>query len=272
MPTAYLNGEYLPLEKCRIHISDLGLQRGYGIFDFFLAFDGQIRWKNDYFDRLFQSMERANFQIRLSRNDLGKICAELQQKNQLGTSAYKVIVTGGASTDMGTYEGKETFCVIHKHFTPLPESLYERGACLVTCRYKRPDPEIKTLNYFASLRLHQKIKEQEATDVLFHTDVIREASRSNFFGIKNGHIHTPDSGILKGVTRKNLLLLHHQGFHFVERPIFIDELFTFEEAFISGTTKGVLPVVKVDGKPIGKGVPGPISQALRAQFSALHPG
>lgn len=263
---SYINGQFLPFEECKLHVSDLGFQRGYGIFDFFRAKGNHIIWKEDYFDRLFNSIDASDITIDLNTEKLEALCLDLQAQNNLDYSTFKVMVTGGLSSDLGTHQNKPSLIIIQNPFKGLEQSSYENGVNLISLEYQRPDPEIKTLNYYFSIRQHRKIKEFEALDVLFYTDQIRETGRSNFFGIKNGIIHTPKDKILKGITRKHVLELSKQGFSFQERDIFKDELFTFEEVFITGTTKFIVPVVKIDGKQIGKGIPGELTRKLIADF------
>jgi branched-chain amino acid aminotransferase len=266
---SFINGEYVKFEQCNLHISDLGLQRGYAIFDLFRSVGGEIVWKDDYFDRLFGSLSGSNIGLQLSRNDLNSLCQNLQEKNHFDKSVFKVIITGGYSSDLGTYDGQPNLIIIQKPFKPLPSNYYTEGVNLITEEYQRPDPEIKTMNYFFSLRLHEKMKEFKAVDVLYHTNQIRETARSNFFGIKNGVVHTPSERILKGITRKNLLKLTSLGYIFHERDIFTDELYTFEEVFITGTTKFILPIVQINGKPIGTGKPGKLTKSLMNTFSSI---
>lgn len=265
----FLNGDLLPLDQCRIHISDLGLQRGYGVFDYFRAEDGEIWWKEDYFNRLWQSVKQSELDFPLSRPDLEEICRILQAENKLGSSAFKVIITGGESADMGSYEGNSTYAVIHRTFTPPPHHNYTKGARLITYSYQRPEPKIKNLNYYFSTRLHRQLKDKEAIDVLFCTDLVRETARSNFFGVKDGVIHTPDSGILMGITRKQVLAA--EGFEFLERSIPTEELRSFDEIFITGTTKEVMPIVRIDDRDVGHAQPGQVTRALMEKFKEIRP-
>ena len=264
-----LNGDLMPLDQCRIHISDLGLQRGYGVFDYFRAEKGEIWWKDDYFDRLWHSVEKSSLDFPLSRRDLEEICQMLQAENNLGSSAYKVIVTGGESEDMGTWQGHSMYAVIQRQFTPPPPEHYTEGVHLITYPYKRPEPTVKNLHYYFSTRLHKQLKEQNAADVLYCTDTISETARSNFFGVREGIIHTPDTGILMGITRKQLLTL--ERFTFKERPIATEELETFDELFITGTTKEVMPITRIDGKKIRNGKPGEVTRSLMSAFKQVRP-
>lgn len=256
----------MPLDQCRVHISDLGLQRGYGVFDYFRAINGKIWWKEDYYARLWQSIESSYLHFPLTPDDLDAVCDLLQSDNQLEASAFKVIVTGGMSEDMGSYSGHSTFAVIQRPFILPDPKYYTEGAALITYPYQRPEPKIKSLNYYFSTRLYRQIQEASAIDVLFYGDNIRETARSNFFGIKKGVIHTPHEGVLEGITRKHLLQLNRKGFIFDQRAIPFSELYSFDEVFITGTTKEVMPIVKIDNQTIGSGKPGPVTKELMQAY------
>ncbi|MFC2080444.1 aminotransferase class IV [Bacteroidota bacterium] len=265
MNYCYLNGKMLSFNDCSIHISDLLFQRGYGVFDFFRCRNGNIYWLDDYTDRLFNSLKHSGIETGIDRQEFVSIIYDLQQKNGDENGAFKVIVTGGYSQNLESVTGNANFIVLNVPWRkPAPET-FENGIHLITSEYVRQDPEIKTLYYFNLLRLQKKLKEFGAVDVLYHTDMITEASRANAFFVKDGTIFTPAVNILKGVTRKQVLGMF--GDIHIE-DIEVDRLYKFDEIFITSTSRDITPVVSVDGKKIGNGSPGKVTIDIMAAFRA----
>jgi len=259
----YLNGQILPYQECNLHISDLQLQRGYGVFDFFRSRQGQIPWLDDYTDRLFNSIRLSGIEAPLSRKDFTATIYELQQKNGPDYEAFKVILTGGYSDNLEGVNGSPNLIILNVPWRRPPQDTFEKGVKLITCEYQRPNPEIKTLYYFNSLRLAKKQKEFNAVDVLYHTNKITETSRASVFFVEGGKIYTTKSNILDGITRKQILQYFKE---IIIEDIEFTSLYSFDEMFITSTSRDITPVISVDGKLIGDGKPGRLSKDITAAF------
>ena len=262
----YFNGELLPYKDVNLHVSDLVFQRGYGVFDYFRSRKGSIPWLKDYCERLFSSLEKSGIEADLDAEQFESIINTLQQKNDLKNGAFKVIVTGGYSDNLESVSGKANVVILNLAWTRPPKEAFEKGVKLISENFVRPNPEIKTLYYLNTLRLQKKLREYKAVDVMFHSDIISEASRANLFFVKGGAVYTPASNILKGITRKQVLTLRSDIF--VE-DISIDQLYDFDEMFMTSTSRDVTPVVAVEGKKIGNGTPGPVSREIMELFGRL---
>jgi len=261
----YFNGNLVRYGDIQFHISDLLIQRGYGIFDFFRCRNGSILWLEDYVDRLFTSLELSGIEGDLNREQFSDIIYSLQQKNGLDNGAFKVIVTGGYSDTLESVTGPPNIAILNLSWKKHPEATFKEGVNLISDSYVRPNPEIKTLYYFNTLKQQQKLRKYQAVDVLFHTDRISEASRANLFFVKGGSIYTPASDILKGITRKQVLSLFSE---IMVEDIPADRLYDFDEIFLTGTSTDVTPVVSVEGQKIGNGKPGPITMDIQTAFQA----
>ena len=93
----YINGEIKKYKECTLHISDLQFQRGYGVFDFFRCRNGKLQWMDDYLDRLANSVNKADIDLDLSREDIQTIIYELKDRNSLENGAFKILISGGYS-------------------------------------------------------------------------------------------------------------------------------------------------------------------------------
>ncbi len=257
---AFFNNEFLPAEKTFIHVSDLATQRGYGIFDFFKVVNGRVLFMEDYFARFYKSAEVMRLAISLSRNELKQIILELIRKNGLSDSGIKMILTGGYSPD--GYEIASPNLIITQHPLSMPSnSTIEKGIKIITHEYVRDIPHVKTINYIMGIYLQQKIKEQQAADVLYHMNgKVSEFPRCNLFIVKEDNtVITPADRVLHGITRKNILSLSGKKYSVTEGLVKLEDVYKAKEVFLTSTTKRIIPIVEIDETKIGNGKAGPVS-------------
>jgi branched-subunit amino acid aminotransferase/4-amino-4-deoxychorismate lyase len=152
--------------------------------------------------------------------------------------------------------------IINKPFEVKIPAIWKDGASLITSKYQREIPEAKTINYLRSVSLSQKLVETNAAEILYlDRNWVRECSRSNVYMVKDGCIYTPKSKVLAGVTRRRILST--AGFKVFEKDFKFTDLLAADEVFITSTTKGVLPIVRVDSQTISNGKIGEISKAIQ---------
>lgn len=266
-PYCFSDGKIIDSSSANIHPMDLGLIRGYGIFDFFRTVNHQALFLEDYLDRFIASASKTHLPITYTRDELRQIIRELIDKNDLQAGGMRMMLSGGLSDNhFSPAEGK-LFIFAESLIFP-SEGKYQQGVKLLSLEYIRPIADIKTTNYALAVWHSVNWKKEGAEDVLYHMNgVISESSRSNFFIVKDGQLITPGEHILMGITRKNLM---NMAKNVVVRPITLQEAWEADEAFISSTTKVLLPVTQIDDTPIGNGKPGPISLSLLQQFKNLE--
>lgn len=258
----YLNDQFVASEKATLHISDLAIQRGYGIFDFFRVRENVLLYVDDHLDRFLQSASIMHLSAPGTKAQLLSVLHELLQKNNLPDSGIRMILTGGYSPD--AYQPVTPNFIIMQSPLLIPDSSVPKSISIITHEFVRDIPEAKTINYSMGIWLQKKIKEQQADDVLYHTNgVVTEFPRCNFFIVtKDNTIITPDKNALKGVTRKRVLELAQSSFTIKEGPVTLDDIREAKEAFLTSSTKRIQAIVKVDGQPVGNGMPGEITSEL----------
>jgi branched-chain amino acid aminotransferase len=268
---SFVNNKFVPADKAFLHASDLSIQRGYGIFDFLKIVDGHPFFLDDYMDRFFRSASIMRLAVPLTRPQLVQTVFELIDRNKLTSSGIKIILTGGYSTD--GYTPAVPNLLLSQHELTLPSAeLQQSGVSIITHEYVRDFPEVKTINYTMGIWLIERLKIENSYDVLYHKDgQISEFPRSNFFIVrKDNTVVTASKNVLYGVTRKNVLRLATECFSAIEGDISMEDLYEASEAFITSTTKRILPVVKVDGRVVGNGKPGPVSMVLLQKLIELE--
>jgi len=260
---AYINNTFIEEDEAHLHISDLALLRGYGIFDFFRTINNRPLFLEDHLDRFYNSAFTMRLQLETTRDELKSILHQLIKKNNIPTSGIRILLTGGYSTD--NYQCTAPNLVITQHpLNSRSAESFSKGLKVISHEYRRELPDVKTTNYIVGIWLQEKIKQYLADDVLYHFQgVISEFPRSNFFIItKDDVIVTPGENILKGITRMKTIELAKKDFSVEQRSMTMDDVRFAKEAFLTSTTKRILPVVQVDDMIIGNGRPGEITVLL----------
>jgi len=265
----WVNDAFIPADDAQINISDLAVQRGYGIFDFFKTIDGKPVFLEDHLDRFFRSAVLMRLDIKMSRDEVKSRISQLIEKNNLSDSGIKIILTGGFSPD-GFNIAAPNLMITQQSFQ-IPRTMHEHGVSVITHEYQRQFANAKTLDYLQAIWLQPVIKEKKADDVLYHSNrLIRECPRANFFIVtKDDQVLTPESDMLKGVSRKQVLEISSAMYQTQARDVTLDELRNAKEAFITSTTKNILPVVQVDGRFLGDGKPGVVTRALAEKYNGM---
>lgn len=270
-PYIFVRGEIVPAEKAVLHVSDLAIQRGYGIFDFFKIQDGHPYFLPDYLDRFYASAAVMRLEVPYDRAALTAIIYELMAKNNVPSSGIKMILTGGYSPD--GYQPFEPNLILTQQALTLPTiAQVAQGIKIITHDFIRDIPAVKTINYSMGIWLIEKINQHQAADVLYHHNgKVSEFPRCNFFIVKHDNtVLTPTGNVLQGITRKNILSFNNNPWPIREADLSLEDVYTAKEAFLTSTTKRIVPIVQVNDHTIGSGKPGEVSLALLEQLKKLE--
>lgn len=266
-PFCFANQQIIASSQAILHPLDIGLIRGYAIFDFFRTEGYQPFFLKDYLDRFIFSAENTGLPLEFSLEDLKAIIFTLIEKNNLEQGGIRMVLTGGMS-DNHFSPAKGNFFIFCEDLQMPSSDKYKAGVKLISHEYVRPLAAIKTTNYSLSVCLSRSWKETGAEDVLYHhMGKVSESSRSNIFMVKDGEISTPLNDILLGITRKNVMAITG---NVIERDILFSEILQADEVFMTSTTKRILPVTQIDRTPIGTGKPGEITRQLMKKFKDLE--
>jgi branched-chain amino acid aminotransferase len=263
----YINDTFITEDKASLLVADLAIQRGYGIFDFFKTIGGKPVFLQDHLDRFYNSARKMHLNVGYSPEELKSILAELMEKNSIPDSGIRLTLTGGYSADGYLLPARQNLIITQQHFL-MDLNMDTKGIRVVTYDYQRQLAGMKTIDYAMAIWLQPFIKENNADDVLYHHNgQVKEVPRANFFIVnEQREVITAKSDVLPGITRKNILALKNLDFKVIERNFVLEELQTATEAFITSTTKHILPVLQIDGRPVGDGKAGKISRQLLASL------
>lgn len=260
---AYVNNRFIEEELATIGINDISIQRGYGLFDYFRTSNHFPLYLNDYLDRFFNSAEILRLKPPHTKAELKIIINEMIRRNNIANSGFRLLLTGGYSPDNFKPASPNFMILQQPIYLPSAEK-FQRGYSLVLHEYMRDVPYAKSINYLMSIYLLEKIRQHNADDVLYYTNnYILELPRSNIFIVtKDNAVATPSLNVLQGITRKRVLELAGTLYKTEERNVTVTEMMNATEVFITSTTKRILPVTKIDNKPIGDGTPGKMTRKL----------
>ncbi|QQS43849.1 aminotransferase class IV family protein [Candidatus Roizmanbacteria bacterium] len=268
----FIDDTWVEDTQASISIKDIAVLRGFAIFDFLRTYEGVPFRLEDHIDRFYNSARLMGMTPKYSKEDMTRIILEGIKMNGFANTYIKFIQTGGLSPDGFMPARDQTFFVYFAKGEEMPQSLYETGIKVCTSSLMRQLPDIKSTNYAASIVEIQKVQQTGAVDIL-HTDSegnIYEATRSNFFGVKNGKLVTAETGILKGITRKVILeIAENENIPVELRFINKSELADLDEAFITNSSHEITPVVMIDETRIGDGKPGEMVVNLLYLFKQI---
>lgn len=258
----YFQDSIIPLEKAHIKLNDLGVLRGYGVFDFYRTYNGKPFYLKEHYARFQNSAKSIGLKVPVSFAEFEKMTLELLKKNKVKDASFRAVMLGGPVENSLSPIKPTFYILVEEVYVPTKVEL-TRGVSLMTHEFVRYIPEAKSTNYVEAVKMQVQKKKNKAYEILYTSNgEVLECSTSNIFMIKGNNLITPSKNILKGITRNVILKIAKKDFNVEVRDIEIYELLLADEVFISGTNKEILPIVKIDKKVIGNGKVGDKTKLL----------
>ena len=277
----YLNGKLVDHEDATVSVYDHGLLYGDGVFEGIRAYRRLIFKCSEHLDRLFESAHTLMLKIPLTKPQLQAATIQTLKANRLDDAYIRVVVTRGAG-DLGLDPRKcpkPTLFIITDRIVLYPERIYRQGLAIVTVPTQRNipealNPQIKSLNYLNNIlaKIEATNAGVEEAILLNAHGYVTECTGENLFLVKRRTVLTPPPyvGLLRGITRDTVMALaRNERLTVREEVLTRHDLFNAEECFLTGTAAEIVPVVRVDGRTIGTGRPGPVTARLRQAFQRL---
>lgn len=273
---AYVNGLYVPHAQAAVHVEDRGYQFADGVYEVCEIRNGRMIDERRHMERLQRSLRELRIDMPMSPIALGAVLRETIRRNRVTNGIVYLQVTRGVARRDHYFPEPDTppsIVVTARSNSPAKNAAQaEKGIGVITypdTRWERVD--IKTVGLLANVLAKQAAHEAGAREAwLVRDGKITEGGSTNAWIVTDaGAIVTrpADNGILRGVTRTVLFeVAKRLGLTIEERPFSLEEAFSAREAFVSSASNLVMPVVSIDGKPVGEGIPGPVARSLRAAF------
>ncbi len=263
----FLNGEIISTEDAKISIFDIGVLRGYGVFEFLRTYNGKPFLYDQHFDRLNNSAISMGLKVPFSKEEILSTINNLLIKNGGGDQGIRMVLTGGNAIGGISFDSnRPTFFIINEELALLNNKFYREGVALMTIEHQRNIPKSKTTNYVFPISTKINMS-SDFCDLLYLSDgKVLESSTSNFFILKDGKIITAKDNILFGTTRNFVIDMLKDNYEIEERDLLVEELNFADEAFLTATNKNILPVVMVDNQKIGNGLVGENTKKIMDLF------
>lgn len=274
----WIDGRLVDKVDAKVSVYDHGLLYGDGVFEGIRAYHGKIFECDPHLDRFFQSAKAIRLTLPMTREQLRGAIEETMKANNFTDCYIRLVATRGVGS-LGLSPvrcERPSIFVITDKLELYPREMYEKGMAVITSSILRNhpaalSPRVKSLNY-----LNNILAKLEAIDagvpeaIMCNQDGnVAECTADNIFIVRHGVVQTPQThdGILEGITRRVILdLCRKNQIPFVEKTLQRHDLYIADECFLSGTGAEVIPVTKIDNRPIGTGEPGPVTRKLIEAF------
>lgn len=275
---AYVDGRYLPYAKAAVHVEDRGFQFADGVYEVIAVASGRLVDAEGHLDRLVRSLGELRIAVPMSRGALMAVLAETVRRNRVRHGNLYLQVTRGAARREFPFPAdvRPTVVAIARNVDMAKAAANaEKGVAAITqpdIRWGRCD--IKTVGLLPAALAKQAAKEAGAYEawLVDRDGYVTEGSSSNAWILTQDNVLVTrglSKAILGGITRSAVLeLARREGLRIEERAFTVVEALAAKEAFVTSTTSFVMPVVALDGKPIGNGGPGLVASKLRAVYTA----
>jgi branched-chain amino acid aminotransferase len=275
----YLDGQFVGRDEAKLSVFDHGLLYGDGVFEGIRVYNRRVFELDAHIDRLYDSARAIALTIPLAKDEMAEATVETVRRNGLDDGYIRLVVTRGVG-DLGLNPIKcpvaSTF-VIASTIQLYPEEYYRNGLALITCSTRRNaaqalNPAVKSLNYLNNIMGAIEVNKAGCLEGLMLTQdgYVCECTADNFFMVRGGRLLTPSPavGALRGITRGVVMRIAREemGLEVEEGFYTLYDVYTADEAFLTGTGAELVPVIDVDGRTVGDGRPGEITQGLLARF------
>ncbi len=277
----HVNGELVPADQAHVSAMDRGFTLGDGVFDTMRVIGGRAFRLDAHVARLLRAGATIGIGSPLDPSGVEDAVAAVLEANGLTDAVVRITLSRGVQSERGLLphaDASPSLAIVATPFAGYPPEAYERGYHAVISAIRRnetsPLSRIKSCNYLDSVLARQEASAVGAEEALFLNTIgdLACGASSNLFVVRGGAIATPplESGALDGITRRVVLELAAElGIPYGESPLRLEDLDSAREAFVTNSVAGVMPVVAVDCRPVGRGTPGPITRRLRSAYEEL---
>ena len=274
----YLDGKYVESTEAKVSVFDHGLLYGDGVFEGIRLYGGNVYRLDEHLERLENSAKAIMLSVPLARAAMSEAVCETCRQNKLTDGYIRLVITRGAG-DLGLAPWlceKPTLFIIASKISLYPPEHYTNGLSIVTVPTRRIAQDmlpstVKSLNYLNNILAKIEARQAGALEAIMLNSqgMVAECTADNVFVVHKGEILTPaaSAGALRGITRSSVFdIAKELGLPMREADLTRYDIWCADECFLSGTGAEVIPVVKLDGRVIGTGKPGPVTARVLASF------
>jgi len=277
----YFDGKFVDKTRAHISVFDHGLLYGDGVFEGIRSYDCLVFRLKEHIDRLYRSADAIELSIPMTKKEMSDAVVRTLKANRLRDAYVRLVITRGVG-DLGLDPRKckrPTIFIITDKIALYPREFYKNGLTIITAATRRNlpqalNPKIKSLNYLNNIlaKIDAIKAGTEEAIMLTADDYVAECTGDNIFIVRKGELITPlvDIGALEGITRDAVIILARKADMKVrERLLKMEEVYSADEVFLTGTAAEIVPVVRIDKRTIGNGRPGDITLRLLERFKKM---
>ena len=274
----YIDGTFYDKDEAKVSVYDHGLLYGDGVFEGIRVYKGRVFRHEAHIERLYASAKAIMLDIGMTQPQMIAAVEATVKESGMSDAYIRLVVTRGKG-DLGINPAtckKSTVIIIVDNISLYPKEYYEKGIAVVTASVRRIAPDqfdtrIKSLNYLNNILAKLEAQQSGCMEavILNRDGYVAECTADNIFIVKKGMVYVPPAygSNLEGITRGAVMEAAKRSLvHCIERNLTQYDLYTADECFITGTGAEIMPVTKIDGRIIGSGVQGEITQELRSAF------
>jgi len=277
----YIDGDFFDEQEAKISVFDHGLLYGDGVFEGIRFYGGLVFRLEEHIDRLYRSARAILLEIDIPQQEMVEAVLQTIRENGLQDGYVRLVVTRGVGSLGLSPQScpKPSVIVIASNIQLYSDEKYQNGLTMVTCSTRRPtpaslSPQVKSLNYLNNVmaKIEAQMGGGEEGLMLNEQGFVAECTGDNIFIARDGVVYTPpiSAGSLDGITRKAAMeILAEQGVPCIESNLTRYDVYTCDECFLTGTAAEVIAAVELDGRSIGNGKPGVITENCIKGFREL---
>jgi len=276
----YINGKLVDRAEAKVSVFDHGFLYGDGAFEGIRSYNCRVFRLKEHIDRLYETMHTLMIGPRMTKKEMSDAVVSTLRANKIKDGYVRLIVSrgdGDLGLDPRKCYGKPNVIIITDKITLYPAQLYQKGMEIITVPTSKNNPnalgpQLKSLNYLNNIlaKIEASLCGYNEAIMLQANGYIGECTGDNVFIYKDGVLSTPHLGCLKGITSGAILeLALKMKIKVFEGYITRHEMYNAQECFLTGTAAELIPIVKVDGRVIGGGKPGPMTKKLLGAFHQL---
>jgi branched-chain amino acid aminotransferase len=277
----YVNGEFVTKDKAVVSVYDHGFLYGDGVFEGIRAYNGNVFRLKEHIVRLYESAKSIMLEIPHTFEEIEQIVVETLKRNQLSSGYIRLVISrgkGNLGLDPRSCPTPSVICIAEQ-LALFPAELYETGIEVISASYRRNrsdvlSPKTKSLNYLNNILVKIEANQAGVPEALMLNDqgYVAEGSGDNIFLVKDGVISTPPGyvGALVGITRNAIMEVATKLGYEVKEDVFTrHDVYIADEVFLTGTAAEVIAAVKIDGRVIGDGTPGAVTNEILKGFREI---
>jgi len=277
----YMNGEFVKKEDAKVSVYDHGFLYGDGVFEGIRSYNGNVFRLEEHLERLYDSAKSVMLEIPHTFEEMTELVVETLRQNKLKDAYIRLVVSRGVGNlGLDPFScARPNVIVIAEPLSLFPKALYDSGIEIVSVASRRSrsdvlSPKVKSLNYMNNILVKIEASLAGVSEALMLNDqgYVAEGSADNIFIVRKNKLLTPPGyvGALEGITRNAIMEVAKQKGYQMEEGVFTrHDVYVADEVFLTGTAAEVIAVIKVDGRVIGDGKPGPVTNDLLESFREL---